>query len=80
MKLRLKGFILGVGGGVRVVDGVGVVPGFTVGAIGVHTDIILLTLDIGNNALVVPGAHKHKIVIPLLANKNTNINKNEINV
>jgi hypothetical protein len=69
-QLPLKGFILGVGGGVvQKVVGVGVVPGFTVGVIGGHTDIILLTLVIGNNVLVVSGAPKLLVATALLVNK-----------
>jgi hypothetical protein len=51
------------------VDGVGAVPGCTVGEIGVLMDITLLILDIGSNALVVLGARKLQTVIHPLASK-----------
>jgi hypothetical protein len=54
---------------VRKDVGVGVVLGFTVGVIGGLMDIILLILDIGNNALAVSGVHKLRAVIAQLANK-----------
>jgi hypothetical protein len=47
-----------VGDGGMVVVGVGVVPGYVVGVIGVPMVIILLILDIGNNVLPAYGVLK----------------------
>jgi hypothetical protein len=54
---------------VRKDVGVGVVLGFTVGVIGDLMVIILLILDIGNNALAVSGVLKHLVVPAQLVNK-----------